>query len=136
MRLTREMRSALLSGKDINLNKYLDLAPFHIEDFRQAVQQDINPTESPAPDPVAKPDIREMSILALLAFGIDRPTAMKHVNRTLSRMPGCTHSTILAREAYADNLQATTTKLESAPVVSSALSKGHTENLSAGFIGL
>ena len=72
MRLTREMRTALLSGKDINLNQYLDLTPFHMEDFRQAVQQDVLPPKAPAPAITAKPDIRELAVLALLAFGIDR----------------------------------------------------------------
>lgn len=137
MRLTREMRTALLSGKEVNLNRYLDLTPFHIEDFRQAVQQNINPPEAPAPAPVAKADIRELSTLALLAFGIDRPTAMRHVNRALARLPSCTHSSLLAREAYADYLQATTTKLEtSVPTDIAVLPKGHSENLSAGFVGL
>ena len=137
MRLTREMRTALLSGKDINLNQYLDLTPFHMEDFRQAVQQDVLPPKAPAPAITAKPDIRELAVLALLAFGIDRPTALLHVNRALARLPGCTHSTILAREAYDDFLQSTSTKLHPAdPPAGSSISKGHSDNLSAGLIGL
>jgi hypothetical protein len=137
MRLTLEMRKALLSGKDINLQQYLDLTPFRINDFRKAVQQDINPPEPPPPAPVSQPDIREQSVLALLAFGITRPIATVHVNRVLARNPGCTHSAIVAREAYADFLAASSTKMDSAfPTAERALSVGYTENLSSGFIGL
>ena len=137
MRLTREMRSALRSGKDVNLNQYLDLTPFHMDDFKLAAAQDISPNEMPAPAPVAKPDVREATVLALLAFGIDRPTALHYVDRAIARFPSCLHSEILAREAYGDYLQATSTKLSSLnPAITPQLQKGHAENLSAGLIGL
>jgi len=136
MRLTLEMRKALLSGKDINLQQYLDLTPFKLKDFRQSLQ-DVNPPEPPAPEAVSKPDIREQAVLALLGFGISRPAAMRHVNRALARNPGCTHSAILAREAYADFLQASTTKLDSVlPSIEKSLSCGYSENLANGLVGL
>ena len=138
MRLTLEMRRALLSGKDVNLHRYLDLTPFKIKDFQQTVQQDINPPEPPAPDPevVCKPDIREQAVLTLLGLGLDRPTATKHVNRSLARLPGCTHSTILARDAYDDHLRTSSLGAVPAPSVSPRLGSSYAENLSGGFIGL
>ena len=136
MRLTLEMRKALLSGKEINLLHYLDLTPFKVKDFQISIQ-DINPPEPFAPEPVPASDIREQAILALLAFGISRPTAMKHVERILVRNPACSHSALLAREAYADYLEASTTKLDQAlPTIEKNLSTGYAENLAHGFIGL
>ncbi len=137
MRLTKEMRSALRSGKDVNLKQYLDLTPFNMDDFKRAATQEIDPPESPAPIPVAKPDIREAAILALMAFGIDRPAAMQHVNRAIASLPACTQPHLLAREAYGIYLQAMSTKLSDLPMETEPhLQKGHAENLSAGLIGL
>ena len=79
MRLTLEMRRALLSRKEVNLHRYLDLTPFRIEDFRKTIQQDINPSEPPAPEPVFTPDLRELAIQTLMGLGLDRPVATMHV---------------------------------------------------------
>ena len=138
MRLTLEMRRALLSGKEVNLHQYLDLTPFKIKDFHQAVQQDINPPEPPAPDPeiVCTPDVREQAVLTLLGLGLDRPTAIKHVNRSLARIPGCTHATILARDAYDDYLRTSSQGAVPAPSISPCLGSNYAENLSGGFVGL
>lgn len=136
MRLTREMRAALRSGKEINLQQYLDLTPFKLEDFKQAAES-INPPEPPAPAPIAKPDLREATIQALLTFGITRPEGMKLVNRAIAKNPSCTHSTILAREAYSLYLQASTAQIP-LPASSSdlpALSSSYAENKANGFIG-
>ena len=137
MRLTLEMRRALLSGKDINLQQYLDLAPFRVSDFRNTIT-DIDPPEPPAPAPVKKPDIRELAVQALMAFGLDRPSATKHVDTTLIRNPGYTHSSIVAREAYNRFLQASadTGPSPEAPALTPALANNYNENLSLGYIGL
>ena len=137
MRLTKEMRTALLSGKDVNMNRYLDLTPFHMEDFKLAAAKDVSPAEPPAPAPISKPDIRETAILALLGFGIDRPSAMQLVNRAIAKLPTCSQPTLLAREAYSDYLKTTSTNLSSlSPSITPQLQKGHANNLSAGLIGL
>ena len=136
MRLTREMRAALRSGKEINLQQYLDLTPFKLEDFKQATDS-INPPEPPAPAPIAKPDLREATIQALLTFGITRPEGMKLVNRAIAKNPSCTHSTILAREAYSLYLQTSIAQIP-LPASSSdlpALSSSYAENKANGFIG-
>lgn len=51
MRLTLEMRKALLSGKDINLQQYLDLTPFKAPDFMNTIVKDIDP---PKPSPPSR----------------------------------------------------------------------------------
>ena len=139
MRLTLEMRRALLSGKEVNLRQYLDLEPFKMKDFQQAVQQDINPPEPPAPDPevICKPDVREQAILTLMGLGLNRPIATKHVNRSLASFPGCTHSPILAQNAYADYLKSSSSR-EAVPVssIQPRLGNNYAESLSAGFVGL
>ena len=136
MKLTLEMRRSLLSGKDINLQQYLDLTPFRAEDFKQTISQDINPPEPAAPAPIPKPDLREMAVQALLAFGVDRPRAMNCVNRTLARLPGCSHSSVLAREAYSDFLQSQGKDSSSSIPGKKVLTTGYTANLSGGLIGL
>ena len=138
MRLTLQMRRALLSGKDINLQQYLDLTPFNASDFRNTITQDVNPPEPPAPEPAQKHDIRELAIQALLAFGLDRPCASRHVDRILAKNPGYTHSSIVAREAYNFFLQSSY-NAGSSPDPSSlkpALANNYTENLSLGYIGI
>lgn len=137
MRLTLEMRRALLSGKEVNLQQYLDLTPFKFQDFQSAVLQDINPPEPPAPDPeiVRKPDIREQAILTLLGLGLDRPTATKHVNRSLASFPGCTHSAILAKDAYDNHLRSSSQGAVPAASIQPRLGGSYAENLSAGFVG-
>lgn len=136
MKLTLEMRKSLLSGKDINLQQYLDLTPFRADDFKQTITQDINPPEPDAPVPVPKPDLREMAVQALLAFGLDRPNAISHVNRVLARFPSCSHSSILAREAYNDFLLNQDKEKIVSTSVKKMLSGSYAENLSSGFIGL
>ena len=136
MKLTLEMRRSLLSGKDINLQQYLDLTPFRADDFKQTITQEINPVEPAAPVPVPKPDLREMAVQALLAFGLDRPRAMNYVNRALARFPGCSHSSILAREAYHDFLQNQDKEKTSTVSVKKVLTAGYAENLSNGLIGI
>lgn len=136
MKLTLEMRKSLRSGKDINLQQFLDLTSFRADDFRQTISQDINPPEPQAPAPVPKPDLREMAVQALLAFGLDRPRAMNYVNRALARFPGCSHSSILAREAYHDFLQNQDKEKTSAVPVKKVLTPGYAENLSNGLIGI
>ena len=136
MKLTLEMRRSLLSGKDINLQQYLDLTPFRADDFKQTITQEINPVEPAAPVPVPKPDLREMAVQALLAFGLDRPRAMNYVNRALARFPGCSHSSILAREAYHDFLQNQDKEKTSTVPVKKVLTAGYAENLSNGLIGI
>ena len=136
MKLTLEMRRSLLSGKDINLQQYLDLTPFRADDFKQTITQEINPVEPVAPVPVPKPDLREMAVQALLAFGLDRPRAMNYVNRALARFPGCSHSSILAREAYHDFLQNQDKEKTSTIPVKKVLTAGYAENLSNGLIGI
>lgn len=138
MRLTLEMRRALLSGKEINLQQYLDLTPFKASDFMNTVTTDINPPEPPAPEPVRKQDILELSIQALLAFGIDRPSASRHVGRILARNPKATHSSIVAREAYSDYLQYLEAN-DSQPDASdntAMLADSYESNLALGMIGL
>ena len=134
MRLTLEMRRALLSGKDINLQQYLDLTPFRASDFRNTITQDMDPPEPPAPAPVQKHDIRELAVQALLAFGLDRPSAAKHVDIVLIKNPGYTHSSIVARNAYDRFLQ--TSADTGPPPESPVLSDSYAENLSLGYIGL
>ncbi|MBR3431887.1 MAG: ATP-binding protein [Clostridia bacterium] len=136
MKLTLEMRRSLLSGKDINLQQYLDLTPFRADDFKQTITQQINPPEPDAPVPVSKPDLREMAVQALLAFGLDRPRAMNHVNRTLARFPGCSHSSVLAREAYDDFLQNQGTETNAPVPAKKVLTGNYTDILSSGFIGI
>ncbi len=136
MKLTLEMRKSLLSGKDINLQRYLDLTPFRANDFRQTISQDINPPEPAAPVSVPKPDLREMAVQALLAFGLDRPRAMLYVNRTLAKFPSCSHSSILAREAYHDFLQNQDQEKTASISVKKVLTTGYAENLSNGLIGI
>lgn len=136
MKLTLEMRRSLLSGKDINLQQYLDLAPFRAGDFKQTISQEINPPEPDAPVPISKPDLREMAVQALLQFGLDRPCAMNHVNRALAKHPGCSHSSILAREAYDDFRQHQDKEKASSITAKKALANSYSENLSNGFIGL
>lgn len=136
MKLTLEMRKSLRSGKDINLQQFLDLTPFRADDFRQTISQDINPPEPQAPVPVPKPDLREMAVQALLAFGLDRPRAMNCVNRALARLPSCSHSSILAREAYHDFLQNQDKEKTGSVSVKKVLTGSYTENLSNGLIGI
>lgn len=138
MRLTLEMRRALLSGKDINLQQYLDLTPFKASDFMETITTDIDPPEPPAPESVKKHDIFELAIQALLSFGIDRPSASRHVGRILSKNPRYTHSSIVAREAYSDYLKcletskATSIETDDMP----SLANGYDKNLALGAIGL
>ena len=136
MKLTLEMRRSLLSGKDINLQQFLDLTPFRAEDFKQAILQDINPPEPEPPIPVQKPDLREIAVQALLAFGLDRPRALNYVNRALARFPGCSHSSILAREAYHDFLQNQDKEPKPSGSTKKKLAEGYAENLSNGLIGI
>ncbi len=136
MKLTLEMRRSLLSGKDINLQQYLDLTPFRADDFKQTITQEINPVEPAAPVPVPKPDLREMAVQALLALGLDHPRAMNCVNRALARFPGCSHSSILAREAYHDFLQNQDKEKTSTIPIKKVLTAGYAENLSNGLIGI
>lgn len=138
MKLTLGHRKALLSGKEVNLKQYLDLTPFSAADFRNTI---VNSLEPPAPVHVSKPDLRETAVQALCSFGIDRPSATKCVNRALAKFPGCTHSSVLAREAYDDYLRNQSSSKPSAKSSSSssksmALTNGYAENLSGGFIGL
>ena len=136
MKLTLEMRKSLLSGKDINLQQFLDLTPFRADDFMQTISQNINPPEPEAPVPVPKPDLREMSVQALLAFGLDRPCALNYVNRALARFPSCSHSAVLAREAYHDFLQNQDNEKAAPLSAKKVLTGGYAENLSNGFIGI
>ena len=136
MKLTLEMRRSLLSGKDINLQQFLDLTPFRAEDFKQTILQDINPPEPDPPVPIQKPDLREIAVQALLAFGLDRPRALNYVNRTLARFPGCSHSSILAREAYHDFLQNQDKEKNPSGSTKKMLAEGYAENLSNGLIGI
>ena len=136
MKLTLEMRKSLLSGKDINLQQFLDLTPFHAEDFRQTINQSINDPEPNAPSPISTPDLREMAVQALLAFGLNRPAAMNYVNKTLARFPGCCHSTILAREAYQDFLQDQNKEGSSSKAIKKMLSTSYANNLANGLIGI
>ena len=128
------MRKALQSGKEINLQQYLDLTPFSPADYKAALAKDINPPEPSAPAILPKHSLREESSLALLAFGIDRPTASKHVDCILAQSPGCSHSAIIAREAYSRFLQASSTN--QAPGPAKQLPVGSSEILSAGYVGI
>ena len=138
MRLTLEMRRALLSEKDINLEQYLDLTPFKPIDFKSTIIQDINPPEPKAPEPVQKCDIRETAVQALIAFGIDRPSASKHVGRILAKNPSYTQSSVIAREAYDDFLQYSSGQSLSDNMVgiTPVLADNYDTNLSQGYIGL
>lgn len=132
MKLTLGHRKALLSGKEVNLQKYLDLTPFSAADFKRTI---INSPEPPAPPPVSKPDLRERAVQALIEFGVDRPSATKHVNRVLARFPGCVHHSIIAVEAFDDFRQSQITA-ECSSTKSRALPNGYSDNLANGFIGL
>lgn len=138
MKLTLKMRKALLSGEEVNLRRYLDLTSFKIKDFQQAIQQDINPPEPPPPDPeeTPKPDIREQAILTLLGLGLNRPAAMKYVNRALAKFPGCTLPSTLARDAYDDHLRSSSLGAVPGPSLENCLGNNYAENLSKGFVGL
>ena len=137
MRLTLEMRRALLSEKDINLEQYLDLTPFKPIDFKNTIVQSINPPEPKAPEPVQKYDIRETAVQALLAFGIDRPSASKHVGRILAKNPSYTQSSVIAREAYNDYLQYSSGRsLSDTTGITPVLADNYDNNLSQGYIGL
>ena len=72
---------------------------------------------------------------ALIEFGVDRPSATKHVNRVLARFPGCVHHSIIAVEAFDDFRQSQITA-ECSSTKSRALPNGYSDNLANGFIGL
>lgn len=98
---------------------------------------DMNPPEPAPPAPVSKPDIREQAVLALLAFGLDRPTATKYVNRALTRHPGCTHSYIVSRDAYDNFLRdSSSSDSSSTSTTEAGLPLGYSENLARDLVGL
>lgn len=138
MKLTLEMRRALRSGKDINLEQYLDLTPFKSSDFMNTITHDINPPEPTPRKPVRKPEINELAIQALLAFGIDRPSASRHVGQVLAKNPSHTQASIVAREAYSDYLQLLASKKPATDPSDHlpALTDSYDSNLALGVIGL
>ena len=140
MRLTEAMKEALISGKDINLNQFLDLAPFKEKDFITAMPapcQTDPPVGQSAPKP-SKEDLQTKAINALLAFGVPVNDAKKHVNITLARMPECTDSTVIAKEsyhAYADRSSDGSAKGDAGDT-SEMLPEGYDANMEGGNIGI
>ena len=59
-----------------------------------------------------------------------------HVNRAIASLPGCTHSAILARNAYDEFLRTSSSDPIPASSVSPRLGSSYAESLSAGFVGL
>ena len=145
MRLTKEMVSAILSGKDINLNQYLDLTPFTEKDFITAMVSAKNDGQAAGvPDKednrkTVKEDLRVSAINALLAFGVHPKDASKHVDNTLARMPSCSEAAIIARESYHSYISssdANDNKQGHASNEAHTVGSGYDENLSKGNIGI
>ena len=143
MRLTKEMVSAILSGKEVNLNQYLDLVPFTEKDFVTAMipaeggKQPEETTEKESTSKTGKEDLRISAINALLAFGVHPKDARKHVDITLAKMPSCSEATIIAREAYHAYISSCPDDSKSSnEKAKHSVGTGYEENLSKGNIGI
>lgn len=144
MRLTKEMVSAILSGKDVNLGQYLDLVSFTEKDFITAMApspDDSGNTSIPASEDKHKTspaDLRISAINALLAFGVHPKEAQKHVDTVLAKMPACTDSTLIARESYHSYAASSNHRdnSKSSEENKQCVTTGYKENLSKGIIGL
>lgn len=146
MRLTKEMVTAILSGKDVNLGQYLDLAAFTEKDFVTAMASPAeNGGNASIPSDEARhkarpEDLRAAAVNALLAFGVHPKDAQKHVDTVLAKMPSCTDSAIIARESYHSYIAASNHNDDDdgnpAKGSRQAVTTGYEANLSNGNIGI
>ena len=99
MGLTKPMRDAIRAGKEVNLQQFVDISPFSLQDYQEDYSVACE-ARKPATKPPEKKDIRKAAAITLMGLGLSQVDADKFVCQAVAILKDCTQETIIAREAY------------------------------------
>ena len=130
MGLTKPMRDALRIGKDVDLQQFLDIAPFSLKDYSDNYSVAAE-TKNPVKVPPVKPNIQEAAIVTMLGMGLSYSDANSCVSWAIAKLANCTVPSHIAQTAY-EYFNSRNRKLpEKAPLDNLS---GYDALLQAGFI--
>ena len=99
MGLTKPMRAAMQVGKEVDMQQFKDIAPFHLQDYKNnySIAADTKDAVKKVPE---KMDARKAATLTLMGLGLSQPEANSFVCNAITCLKECAHETQIAREAY------------------------------------
>ena len=130
MGLTKPMRAAMRVGKEVDMQQFKDIAPFHLQDYRNnySVAADTKDAVERVPEKI---DARKAATLTLMGLGLSQQEANSFVCNAIVNLKECAHETQIAREAYRLYTECQAQKPVPAPL--SGMS-GYNDLLAAGVI--
>ena len=93
------MRDAMRVGKDVDLQQFLDIAPFSLKDYSDNYSVAAE-AKNPAKMPPAKPNIQETAIVTMMGMGLSYSDANSCVNWAIAKLANCTVPSQIAQTAY------------------------------------
>jgi len=100
MGLTKPMREAMKTGKEIDLKQYIDITPFSFSDYKDNYSIAAE-TKSPAVKPQKEVTAQEAAIVTLMGLGLSQEEARSLVCAAMAEdKSGCQAAPIIARKAY------------------------------------
>lgn len=107
--LTKPMREALRTGKELDLQKFTDIHPVHYKQFwdNYSVQAE---KENPVEVPEQKTSVYEKATLTLMGLGVEYREASMLVLKMQEKLGASVKAETIAKQAYADFLAAETGK--------------------------
>ena len=101
--LTKPMREALRTGKELDLQKFTDIHPVHYKQFLDNYSMQAE-KEKPAEIPDAKTSVYEKATLTLMGLGIEYREASLLVLKMQEKLGTDVRAEIIAKRAYAEFL--------------------------------
>lgn len=132
--LTKPMREALRTGKELDLQKFTDIHPVHYRQFLDNYSMQAE-KEKPAEVQDKKTGTYEKATLTLMGLGVDYREASALVLKVQEKLGGGTKAELVAKQAYADFLASPKVDDNNSDGRDLRKSSGYEELMKDGFIG-